>query len=927
MIDLKMQSTGASYIDPCQRKPNPSWILAAFLACFLLPAFASAQVIGKGKGAASVVQATCPNLQNPDLDYNCSLGPTYLIPGLTDLNGWTNPSQYRNILVGDLDGDQVDELVVRGVAGIEVYRFDRSRGQWTQVQSSTSPNSRTTILSDAVVGTDAAHRKYWDTIRLGDIDGDGKNELVVRLSTGVVVFRFTPFPINKDGTWDSGIWEQVTVSGPMADTDCFSNGKCWGDDPNYYSTLQLAPIGRLGAKPTMQLVGRGADGVELYRWNGSGWTKLATLPDLSSAKGFDAPEYYTTMLFREDLLLVRGPSGMRAYAFNTSPGTWQLLADDGPFPDKEGWNKPEYYSTIQLFRGLASIFAGFAGRGKDGVAVWAFDRGSPDPWVRASPGGAAPLSDAEGFAQPQYYRTMQFADIDGDGFDALLARRAGGMVIYRQAGTGGAWSAPISADEPALADNPWASDPSYYTAIKTARLDPASSARSLLARGPHGIRTWRFDAGASTWTRHLPYGNFPAVDASAFAAMNTFLRIQSGTIRTVYTGPSDPTPNDLADFQNSISALCTGVITVRPPQFKSCTLPPNAPPGVVPAAWTAVSNQIIAELFLAQEVIDHFETIRDIQTTLFRDEINQNTSLVEDLKLVQQVNVSATVNYVGLFRSILSILAAIPVPGLKEEFAVLSGAIGIVDAATVHGSAPSRLDRTIPQIQAEMTTLQQEMEDAVGRHRHYVLGDYGLLSTVGRLVSSQIWTLDKQAALSAGRQGFAVWLYEQFLPVLWDRWTVLNCQHRTGCDPPLDPVAPSGLQELAMLEFIPTTSPNAGSKSWDGLVPRQTGCSLSVDDVPVCSWATLEDEQYRDVLLTLREPVLPDCTFDPAGTSWEYGCRLGISAAEISSWPFRHFQCDFADGQDCLSVNPRMRPPPFQPIPPITRPAPIRRPP
>ena len=170
----------------------------------------------------------------------------------------------------------------------------------------------------------------------------------------------------------------------------------------------------------------------------------------------------------------------------------------------------------------------------------------------------------------------------------------------------------------------------------------------------------------------MPYGNFPAVDATAFAALNTFLGIQSGTIRTVYAGPNDPTSNQLASFQNEISARCTGEITAGPPQFQSCTPPPN-PPGVSPAAWTAVSNQIIAELFWAQQVVDHFQTIHDTQTTLFINEINQNTTLVEDLKLVQQENVIAQVDYLALFESILYILTNLPIPGLETVFDVTAG--------------------------------------------------------------------------------------------------------------------------------------------------------------------------------------------------------------------------------------------------------------
>ena len=37
----------------------------------------------------------------------------------------------------------------------------------------------------------------------------------------------------------------------------------------------------------MQLIGRGADGLELYRWNGTGWDQLETLRDLSDSNGWD----------------------------------------------------------------------------------------------------------------------------------------------------------------------------------------------------------------------------------------------------------------------------------------------------------------------------------------------------------------------------------------------------------------------------------------------------------------------------------------------------------------------------------------------------------------------------------------------------------------------------------------------------------------
>src|SRR5688572_31923371 len=110
-------------------------------------------------------QSGCPS-PNPASDYNCPVGPDYLIPGLTDLAGWNHRASYHNILYGDIDGDRVDEMVARGTGGIQVYRFDSTAGQWTQLKMLTE------VLSDRQGwGPGAPH--YYDTIRLGDLDGDG----------------------------------------------------------------------------------------------------------------------------------------------------------------------------------------------------------------------------------------------------------------------------------------------------------------------------------------------------------------------------------------------------------------------------------------------------------------------------------------------------------------------------------------------------------------------------------------------------------------------------------------------------------------------------------------------------------------------------------------------------------------------------------
>lgn len=101
--------------------------------------------------------------------------PRTLCRGLTDLNGWDEEAHYRNILTGDLDGDGIDELVARGQRGTQVYRWLSDVGQWRQV-------SIVPILSDAD-GWDRTGR--YQTIQLGDVDGDAKAELVARGTNGM----------------------------------------------------------------------------------------------------------------------------------------------------------------------------------------------------------------------------------------------------------------------------------------------------------------------------------------------------------------------------------------------------------------------------------------------------------------------------------------------------------------------------------------------------------------------------------------------------------------------------------------------------------------------------------------------------------------------------------------------------------------------
>ena len=53
---------------------------------------------------------SCPSI-DPNQNYNCAIGPNYVLPGWGNVP-WSLPQHYQDILSGDLDGDGKDELWV-----------------------------------------------------------------------------------------------------------------------------------------------------------------------------------------------------------------------------------------------------------------------------------------------------------------------------------------------------------------------------------------------------------------------------------------------------------------------------------------------------------------------------------------------------------------------------------------------------------------------------------------------------------------------------------------------------------------------------------------------------------------------------------------------------------------------------------------------
>lgn len=132
-------------------------------------------------------------------------------PGLKDLNGkydaWGGP--YYDLAAGDFNGDGTKEIVVIGGAsttapGPILHTFDPAQATGT----SAVPQLAATVASPYA----------WLLVRCGDIDGDGRAEIVAIHSTsepGNITQRIKAFDFNTaTGQWDTApLWDYPTGGG------------------------------------------------------------------------------------------------------------------------------------------------------------------------------------------------------------------------------------------------------------------------------------------------------------------------------------------------------------------------------------------------------------------------------------------------------------------------------------------------------------------------------------------------------------------------------------------------------------------------------------------------------------------------------------------------------------------------------------------
>ena len=852
----------------------------------------------------------CPDA-NPSETGPC--GPTYVLPSWGDAGGWKDASHYGTIKLADIDGDGKAELLGRSAAGIAVHAFNVETGHWMPLTSASSGLALTlTGFADPPPqgwgnppSTDWTRPEYYTSIQTAHL-GDGRGrQLVARSADGIVAYDFTP---------GSG-WTQLTNTGPMADADCFANGNCWNSDPSYYTTIHAGDINGDGQD---ELIGRGADGIEVYCWTGGGWKQLATLANYSDARSGNLSDVYPTIRFADvdgdgrQELFARGFSGVRGHHFSggsgCADGTWSDLdSDPQPFCDEPGASNcfddvngvgaqsdPSYYLTIQFADIDGEKGDELLGRMPDGLRAYKWNGFGWNPLSTNTT-----FTDEAGWKAAQYYTTIHTAKLKGGQAAQVVARGAAG--IYASTYASNAWSPLEQTTTLALEDDPWAASASYYGSIQAGDVDGDGSA-DLIGRGPYGLRTWFFDRrGTGAWESFLPYGYPPFATPGEQNALATLTTVAKNLPQTCSPLPqSDPsvrsrydgtdqgiTLSELQEFDSCLQGAegcnCQG----ETPPFESCTPPEQS--GVNSADWKAVCDQILQEIGAAENVLTVFGHIRNIQTSLFISDSVTLPGIVSDLRLHEAGdNPSGSFSLLGMFEDMLE--AAGSIAGLFDPAAGAGlSAAGELMASLISGvpSLADTIDTTYEQLEVELANRVNDTEKTFAANQNWVLGDQGLLTAVGELGSSKgAWQkVDELGMESMGRYGFALWIYETILPQLWQRQQISSCvtvndPNQSGCYLSIcNPPAPA--------PYITAYAP--GGVSFTALLPNESQqCVPCANrDCPNCTnncaWVSLPPADTVDMVFGALSAT---CAYVPgnANTVWTWpNCTLGISTAADSA--------------------------------------------
>ncbi len=354
----------------------------------------------------------------------------FRIDELSNDAGWNDETNFSTLRLGDINGDGLADVCARGNARVLC---------WPSTGDAFGARIDGPALSDA---SGWNKPEYFTTLRLADIDGDGRDDLCARAAAG---FRCYP---------STGAGFGAAVVGPA-----WSNAEGW-DAPGRYGTIRM---GDLDGDGRWDVCGRGQAGMECWRSTGAGFEGPIDGPNWSDAAGWGEVAYWSTIRLRDmdgdgrADLCARAASGFRCHlstgsGFRAAIGT-TLLAD------ANGWADHGNYDTLRLGDVDGDGRLDLCARANARVFCWLFS-GSDFPTRIDGP----ELSDDTGWNDHRYHSSLRLADVNGDRRADVCARAAAGVFCWLSDGNG--FSTRISG--PAWSDDSGWAGFMYYSTLRLA---------------------------------------------------------------------------------------------------------------------------------------------------------------------------------------------------------------------------------------------------------------------------------------------------------------------------------------------------------------------------------------------------------------------------------------------------------------------------
>lgn len=310
------------------------------------------------------------------LSQGSSFGARFAGPQLSDDSGWgSSPSYYGTFAMADVTGDRKDDLCARAAAGVLCYPSTGS-----------GFSGRTTALAALSNAEGFTRPEYYGTIRYGDINGDGKADVCARTPSGMRcwVSNGQGFPREVTGpSWsDAGGWNKLpywpTIRlkdvdgdgkadlcargssgfrchlsrgdsfGPAIGGSLWPNTSGW-DDYDNFSTIRMADLDGDGR---LDVCARANARVVCHLFTGDGFGPTIDGPAWADSVGWDQIRYYSTIRMADVNGDGKADICARGYSrldCTMSPLNTGVPPTQGPAWGVEaGWDNPAFYTTIQL---------------------------------------------------------------------------------------------------------------------------------------------------------------------------------------------------------------------------------------------------------------------------------------------------------------------------------------------------------------------------------------------------------------------------------------------------------------------------------------------------------------------------------------------------------------------------------------------------